>query len=100
MKALKYISVILTMVIFHELRSQCVKQVNTTSTDWRVTGSSNTWDWTQKGSVYPVYLSNNSNSPSAYIALPYFHVQIPDGVYLVSFKAGNYVSTNKIIVTR
>ncbi|MCX6176197.1 MAG: T9SS type A sorting domain-containing protein [Bacteroidetes bacterium] len=79
MKALKYISVILTMVIFHELRSQCVKQVNTTSTDWRVTGSSNTWDWTQKGSVYPVYLSNNSNSPSAYIALPYFHVNSSSG---------------------
>lgn len=70
---------IISICLCVKLNSQCVNNLNTTTTDWRVAGSSNTWDWTQKGSVYPVYLSNNLNTPSTYIAMPYFHVNSSGG---------------------
>jgi hypothetical protein len=54
--------------------AQCSETINTTSTDWRdYPGTSiNNWDWTQSGSIHPIYLLANESSPSAYIELPYF----------------------------
>lgn len=91
MKIFQYIIIGAVCVYSIKLFGQtaCSETINTTTTDWRVSGTSNTWDWTQKGSVHPVYLMNNLNIPSTYIAMPYFHVNVngtgtPDGYQNVS----------------
>jgi len=91
MKILKHIlSAVVCIYSWNSFgQTACSETLNTTTTDWRVSGTNNTWNWTQKGSVYPVYLSNNLDNPSAMIAMPYFHVNIggtgtPDGYQNVS----------------
>jgi len=50
----------------------CWNTINTATTDWRISGSPNTWNWTQQGVTHPVYLSHNMSTPSFLIELPYF----------------------------
>ncbi len=59
--------------------AQCSNTINTTSTDWRdyPSTSSNNWDWTQSGSIHPIYLQANQSSASAFIELPYFCTRPP-----------------------
>jgi hypothetical protein len=50
----------------------CWNFPNTTTTDWRVAGSLNTWNWTTQGLAHPVYLQNDMNNYSFLMELPYF----------------------------
>jgi len=85
-------SIICTLLFFNANafgQQACSETLNTTTTDWRVTGTNNVWNWTQKGAVYPVYLYNNLDNATAMIAMPYFHVNVggtgtPDGYQNVS----------------
>jgi len=50
----------------------CWNNINTPTTDWRVSGSPNTWNWMQEGVTHPVYINHNMSAPSFYMELPYY----------------------------
>lgn len=72
------------MLIFFTLNNAnaqldtCWRIENTKTTDWRRTPTSNAWNWTQKGRVYPVYLTSNQTTESFMAELPFFCSQ-PQG---------------------
>lgn len=74
--------------------SYCWENINTSTTDWRVSGSSNTWNWTQEF-YQDIFLSNGSNSPiqRTNIKSPYWAPQssVNDNRTLFEFRKTNQV---------
>lgn len=66
MKKLITLTIITFISIFNNVYSQCQNTINTQSTDWRnyPATSANDWDWTESGSIHPVYLSSDLSLPS------------------------------------
>ncbi len=56
----------------------CWNTPNTVTTDWRVNGSPNNWNWMLQGTLHPVYLANGMNNYSFLMQLPYYCSQ-PQG---------------------
>ena len=50
----------------------CWNTPNTVTTDWRVNGSPNNWNWMLQGKNHPVYLTDDMNNYSFLMELPYF----------------------------
>jgi len=72
---LKLLLITVYFFCFNCINAQLISPVcatRTITTDWQNTSSSNLFNWTQSGLIYPVYLQDNLSAPSRQIELPYF----------------------------